>query len=156
MLSTLAEFDRRWKSLMMIEAREHVCRDYGSNEKTISQPEDLVLDFFEEIGLYLHKRVFDASTIWELYSYFVEHYWTILQPRIQEFRNSSQDKSWFSEFEFLSRELKKHSKKRKCPVGKSDADIQKFIRGEIRISEQMHAEATSETAPSADSEAPDV
>jgi hypothetical protein len=132
MLSTLACLDARWKSKEMLVARQHVCQDYQKNEKTISQPEDLVLSFFEEIGLYLRTGVFDISIVWEFYSYYAEHYWGILQPRITEFRASSQDKTWFSAFEYLATQLANHSKKRRAaPAEKTDEQIKKFIRGEV-------------------------
>jgi hypothetical protein len=132
MLSTFTALDRRWKSSEMREARKHACKDYGSAERTISQPEDLVLGFFEELGLYLRRKVFDLPTVWEFYSYDVEHYWPILEPRIREFRTSSKDDSWYSEFEYLNDEIVKYSKKKSCPTGKTDAEIKKFIRGELK------------------------
>ena len=132
MLSTLASLDARWKSVEMMHARRHVCEDYQQNEKSISQPEDLVLGFFEEIGLYLRTKAFDVSTVWQLYSYYVEHYWVILKPRVKQFRTSSRDETWFSEFEYLAKQLAKRSKrKRASPAQKSDEQIKKFIRGEL-------------------------
>jgi hypothetical protein len=132
MLSTLACLDVRWKSAEMINARQHVCKDYKSDEKSISQPEELLLAFFEEVGVYLRRRVLDVSVVWEFYSYYVEHYWVILQPRIREFRTDSQDKSWYSEFEFLAKRLAQHSKKRRASVvEKTEEHIKKFILGEI-------------------------
>jgi hypothetical protein len=133
MLATLFSLDERWKSASMVLARDHICRDYlfAGTEKTIAQPEELVMCFFEEIGIYVRKGIFDVTTVWEFYSYYIEHYWVILQPRVKEYRINSQDQLWFSEFEYLYSRITKYSIKRKCPVGKSDADIQKFVRGEI-------------------------
>ncbi len=132
MLSTFACLDARWKANEMLKARRHVCEDYQKNEKVISQPEELVLSFFEEIGLYLRTGVFDATTVWEVYSYYVEHYWEILRPRIIEFRASSQDKTWFSQFEYLAIKLAHQSKKhRASPAEKTNEQIKKFVTGEL-------------------------
>ena len=132
MLSTLAHLDARWKSTEMINARRHVCEDYEKNEKTIFQPEELLLAFFEEIGHYLRRRVFDVSIVWEFYSYYVDYYWVIVEPRIKEFRTSSHDKTWFSEFEFLAKQLAEYSKKRRAStVEKTDEQVKKFIQGEL-------------------------
>jgi hypothetical protein len=130
-LSSVTSLDERWNSKEMRNARKAVCTKYGSNDLSINQHDGLVLDFFEQMGLYLRKGVFTPDILWELYSYSVVHYWCITVPLISEFRLSTKDNTWYSSFYSLYEEMLKQSKKRGIPCdGKTQAQIAQFIKGE--------------------------
>ena len=134
MLTVLGAFHERWESDKLIQSRIHVCEDYGKNETSISVAEEPVLVFFEELGLHLRKNVFDKETLWEVYSYEVQHYWQILSPRISAFRTDYGDPTWYSNFEYLFNAMKKHTHSRHLQLPETKADLEKFVRGELERS----------------------
>ncbi|HLD08965.1 MAG TPA: hypothetical protein VJB68_02825, partial [Methylophilaceae bacterium] len=92
-LGSVASLDGRWKTVEMYKARKALCAKHGGKDLSISRQDGLVLDFFEEMGLYLKKGVFTPDILWELYSYYIEHYWRIAEPLVNEYRLSTNDKT---------------------------------------------------------------
>ncbi len=130
-LSSIANLDQRWNSAEMRKARKALCAKHGSNNRSITQQDGLVLDFFEQMGLYLKKGVFTSDVLWELYSYYIEHYWSITQPLIDEFRLSTNDKTWYSSFQALYEAMQVQGRKRGITCdGKTQEQISQFIKGE--------------------------
>lgn len=129
-LTTLADFQRRWEANEMSEARKAICKAYREQKPLPVQSAERVSCFFEELGLYRHKKVFDKYTVWELYSYYVEHYWPLLKPRIEDMRK--EDKTVYTSFEALHRETKKVSKKRGAPTDAKPPEVlAEFIKEEL-------------------------
>lgn len=134
LLTTLVALDAKWRSKEMIAARQYICENYESKDATISSPEDFVLNFFEEIGLYLKHNVISASLVWDLYSYYIENYWAILSPRITKFHADTDDKTWYENFQELQLKMRKESNKRKVTRKDiTEIDIKKFIDGEMSM-----------------------
>ena len=126
-LSSLKSLDDKWRSINMAKARYAVCKKCGHDDKKIRHNEENILDFFEEMGLFLKRKVFDKKAIWEFYSYYIEHYWPILQPKIVEIRAETQDKTWFSNFEYLYKKCVLVSNKKGTPdPTKTEDRIKKF------------------------------
>lgn len=140
MLQTLSSLRENWNNDTIVAARKTTCINYQKGTKNIGKAEGEVLGFFEELGLLLKKRVVSTEFIWESYSYFIEHYWSMLEPNIKEFRLSTNDNSWYDNFESLRKAIGKYSKKRKCPSSdKTEEEIKRFIRGEIEdFTEKLH------------------
>jgi hypothetical protein len=131
-LSTLNNFYLKWNTDEMINCRMHICNDYLSKKEiTINNPEYTVLSFFEEMGVYLKKNVVDISSIWDLYSYCIEHYWPVLKPRIEEVRNRENDRTLFIKFEYLYNEITKYTKSQKVKFTKTDEEIRRFVNFEL-------------------------
>ncbi|HEY7491888.1 MAG TPA: hypothetical protein VIH59_12375, partial [Candidatus Tectomicrobia bacterium] len=90
--------------------------------------------FFEDPGLYLKKRIFDIEMLWELYSYYAEYYWPILEPRVRELRAERKDNTWYSNFENLCKETIAYSKKQRAPYSdKTDQELRRFVASEIEL-----------------------
>ena len=130
MLSTFAELERRWNGSAMLEARRTVCSD-NSGRLQIHRSEELILGFFEDLGLYLRREIFDADLLWELHSYYVEHYWPLLQPRIARLHTETKDETWYSNFDYLARRLSRISKRKGVRSDKTPEQIQKFCDLEV-------------------------
>lgn len=130
-LSSVSSLNQNWNTEEMHKARKALCVKHDSKNRSISQQDGLVLDFFEQMGLYLRKGVFTPDILWELYSYYIEHYWCLVEPLINEFRLSTNDKTWYSNFDYLYEAMRVQSKKR-CIIcdGKTQEQIALFIKGE--------------------------
>lgn len=142
MLQALEALADKWNSEFLLECRHEACPDHPKSSLKIGNAEGTVLGFFEDLGLYYKRGVFDIEIVWERYSYFIEHYWSMYQPSITEFRADSKDASWFSSFEELFRAVDRFSKKKGATTGlKTKEQIAKFVRGELE--EMPHRQKSS-------------
>ena len=90
------------------------------------------MGFFEDIGLFCKLKVLDKGVIWESYSQAIEYYWHISEPRVKEFRSSTSDNTWYSNFEYLYHEMVKVSKRKKAQAPeKSDAALKIYAQAEV-------------------------
>ena len=134
MLDTLDRLDSKWRSLELIRARHDICNVFekgDADNKKITFREAHVLDFFEDMGLFLRRGVLDGETVWESYSYSIEHYWQLTEPRITEFRTATKDRTWYTNFEYLFQKIAKTSSKKRCVSGKTQEELRKFAIGEM-------------------------
>jgi len=134
MLQSLDRLREYWNSDKMMQYRKITCLNFKSGKRSIALAEGEVLGFFEEIGLLWKKKVINLDFIWETYAYFIEHYWSMMQRNVQEYRDKTGDKSWYENFEQLCKALQQYSKKRGCPTyGKNPKEIEDFIVGELGL-----------------------
>jgi hypothetical protein len=133
MLGAMATLDERWATEEMFKGRETLCLKYGKNDLEIDDQIGRVLDFFEQMGLYLKKRAFTQDVIWEFYSYNIKYYWAIAEPLIKEFRSSTKDQTYYVWFEWLKTKMMEEDKSMGSPYTVPTKDeITKFISGEVR------------------------
>jgi hypothetical protein len=132
MLQALVSLDARWKSEEFYAYRVSACERYGDRSLSIARREGEVLSFFEGLGAYLKRGVFDREILWDKYSYHVECYWFMFKEHVGEFRNSSKDVSWFDKFEYLDSQMKKCATKRGIQNygEKTQEEMNRFISGE--------------------------
>jgi hypothetical protein len=112
-LASLAQFESRWTSPEMFEARKAICTAFRDEAPCSVQSAERVACFFEEIGLYVSKKVFGLDIVWELYSTYVEHYWPMLQPRVLDLQKG--DPTVYASFQRLHAEVQKFSKQQGAP-----------------------------------------
>lgn len=133
MLSMISAMDSRWNSKELLDCRKKICERYSLGNLAINQSESDVLGFFEDLGIFLEKRVFDESVVWDKYSYYVEHYWPMYEKHVQEYRTQEEDPTWFEKFEYLAVRLAARSRRRKLGTQKTSKEIDKFISGELNL-----------------------
>ena len=115
----------------MLASRKKACENYLLDQLRIMREQSDVIGFFEDVGVYLEREVFDTESNWDKYSYYIEHYWAMYQPHIMEFRAESKDPTWYEKFEALKNKMEKFSSKRGLKVvGKTQEELKKFIGGE--------------------------
>jgi hypothetical protein len=131
MLNAMATLDERWSAKDMLKSRMALCSHYGTNDLAIDEQAGRVLDFFEQMGLYLNKRVFTKDVIWEFYSYSIKYYWAVAEPLVMEFRNSTKDDTYYVWFEWLQKIMSEEDKKKGLPyTAPTKEEIVRFIQGE--------------------------
>jgi hypothetical protein len=113
MLRALSDFSKEWWSTELIDARKEVCRSYRDKKSPGDLSAERISGFFETLGLYYKRNMVDSHLAWGLYSYYVEHYWPILQPAIKEMRKT--DNTIFTDFEQFHNEMKAVSKRKNAP-----------------------------------------
>jgi hypothetical protein len=129
-LAALKALDDRWRSPEYLAARQSIAKAYPSTDKSLGNDEYLVLSFFEEIGIYVKNEVFDLEPVWDLYSYYIEHYWPILLPRVSEYRITESDDSYYDRAQLLYDKCCALSKKRKANPKKTEVQLAQFVEGE--------------------------
>lgn len=133
MLTTLNSLIERWNSEIITKARIITCQQYLANQKKV---EDInivrVLNFFEELGLYYKKKVFDTDVLWSMFALQVENYWSVLSPMIHEYRAEEKDKTYYEDFEYMKNEFEKYSRKRGLNiVDKTGDQIREYAEKQI-------------------------
>lgn len=131
MLQAIAGIDQKWGTEAFIKYRHSTCDRYSQNTLKIDRSESEVLAFFEDLGIYLKRGVFDKSLLWDKYSYSIEHYWIMFEKHILEYRAQENDDTWFDQFEYLNSQMSEYANKKNFKYGaRTKEEIKKFIRGE--------------------------
>lgn len=95
-VEVLEIFNRRWTTPPMLYARRLMWVDYMAENKGFSQPQQYVAEFFEHVAIFVSTLKVDDVIVWELYSYYIEGYWSAMEESILEIRKK--DTSAFSRF----------------------------------------------------------
>ena len=135
--SSLFALNQRWNSRELLSSRRDVCRR-GLEETEIptSLPDAWITIalFFEEIGSLTLKRSLDRQIIWDIYSWDIEHFYSLLEPEITEKRKLKGDTSFFERFEQLYDLMQEISEKRNVPRhGGSEEGLKKFCEEHYQV-----------------------
>ena len=131
-ISSLTEIEAEWKSDKMAEARREICKCYLDGNAGGIQSAERIACFFETLGLYHQRKMFDTILIWELYSSYVENYWPMLKPRIQKMRDDDGDRSIYTQFEGFYDRMRSVSKKQGAPTDvKTPEVLMAFAKWEL-------------------------
>jgi hypothetical protein len=114
-LASLAQFETRWTSPEMFEARKTICKAFQDKTNCSVQSAERVACFFEELGLYVKKKVFELDIVWELYSTYIEHYWPILKSRVEDMQKG--DPTVYTSFQTLHKRIQQFSQTQGAPCG---------------------------------------
>lgn len=133
MMQSLHAMADKWDSDHMLAFRNAACANYQREDLDISGVDGEALAFFEDIGLYCRKNVFTIDVVWERYSYYIEHYWAMYRERIMRLRESTNDPSWFSNFEYVQSKAAKYGKRRYgVSANKTIGALAQFAESELR------------------------
>jgi hypothetical protein len=116
--STLSskEFQEAWYKVWNLDFRDYndFVRKYGSitAETPTNISFSVVFNFFDEIGVLLHKRLTDLDQIYDLFSEWVTITWEKMRPAVEGFKQQHEKemprlKKSFQWFEYLYNEMKK-------------------------------------------------
>ncbi len=94
-------FREVWNSEALLRARLAVVDSSEDAETDLEGYEDVVAIFMEDLGAALYAGQASEEHIWNYYSYYVEGYWQILQPKIAFYRRKTNDCTYFERFERL-------------------------------------------------------
>jgi hypothetical protein len=126
-LASLAGLNERWTSPEAVWARGTTCERWSRPASAFGNPEETVCSFFETLGLYVEKRVISREMAWEMYSYYVEHYWVLLHEGIANLRRKYDDNTLYCHFGKLHENLRDYGLRRGVAPGDfSDERIQRF------------------------------
>jgi hypothetical protein len=131
MLTSLGEFNGRWRSAETVKSRKEICNCFLKREPCKTAALEDVAGFFEEIGVYLEREVFDCPLVWDIYGSYVENYWLILKPAILDLRGI--DPTAYTSFEKLYDRCAAHSVKNgTVESGLTADDLKEFAKSEAK------------------------
>ncbi len=135
MLNTLHKCDEKWNSDVLLKCRSHASEDYLRNDLHLHEEEVILINFFEDLGLYVQEKVLSKAIVWDSYSYYIERYWPMLEAAIKERQASNGDLTIGERFKNLHSDMNKFSQKKKAPSGPfSKDDISALANHEKKLS----------------------
>ena len=126
----LGKMDERFNGAAMLKKRTEAAtallkkKDYGMA--------DDVLDFFETIGLMMHRGALDEEMVWNTFCYWIDGYWRAAQPYIQSERQG--DPVVWTEFEYLEERCLAFEKRKTRGHNTEEVSLQEFLNYEARLS----------------------
>lgn len=107
------------------------------NYKIIEPIADYVLGYFEDLGLMLRKGLAPEFFTWTFNCYYVLRYWKASEKYVKWLRETTNDLTWYSEFEYLYQRMLKYEKKltKKKKIELTKNEIQEFLIEELKKGE---------------------
>ena len=123
-------FTARFDSPAMRRDRKHLAEYFLSSRPEIPET---VLDFFEDLGLFLRRGCLDEELAWDAFGFYAVRWWAICKGYILEERRKQSDSTLFTDFEdlikrFLARDAKAGL------VEPTPSDLQQFLKDEHDLS----------------------
>ena len=129
-LDFLLKEDARFRSPRMKRSRSnlaHILLSNPENYDGMSDYADDILDYFENLGMMLRKRIVDEDFLWTFKGYWILCYWTGLEKYVEWSRKRYHDGTLWSEFERLSGRISKVEIKNNGEAGKSSEEMLEFL-----------------------------
>jgi hypothetical protein len=126
----LGKMDERFNSPGMLQKRREAATAL-LNKKDNGEVDD-ILDFFETVGLMMHRGALDEEMVWNTFFYWVDGYWRSAQPYIQSERRD--DPVVWTEVEYLEERCLAFEKRKVEGKGLGEVPIQEFLTYEAQLS----------------------
>ncbi|MGD0548275.1 MAG: DUF4760 domain-containing protein [Terracidiphilus sp.] len=134
------DLDHQFKAPDLLNARRLSATALQDHEPT--EEIDEVLDFFETLGILVHRNAVDDELAWNYFSHWVFRYAALTKGHIETRRKDECDETYWQEFEFLVKRLTKYEKKcfilglhlpfhRNNPPSYTQEQLDKFLAQEI-------------------------
>lgn len=133
-VQTLTTIDNRWNSEPMLLARHKVCSDWLSGKREFEGAYEHIANFMEELGIYLQIKAISDQTLWELQSWFVEHYYCMFKDGIDQVRGHYHDANLYTQFERLNIRMNDLKSSNNSPAFKrNEVELKRFAEHEIQL-----------------------
>lgn len=133
---TFAIYTARWDSSEMRENRKTLASYFLSSKEDqarFTPPErDDLLGFFEDLGSALKHGHLRKDMVWHSFSDSILYYWKPNEEYMMKYREEMSDPTYFSEYEYLAKQMKKIKKNKRLPEI-SDVDLKDFLVGETEL-----------------------
>jgi hypothetical protein len=98
----------------------------GATRDTISED---VMNFFEDLGMYLDHGYVDEELVWNTFSFYAVRWWLACKDYILQERRRHNDQTLFKDFENLAGKMRAREVRAKLEEPTA-ADIEKFLLDE--------------------------
>jgi hypothetical protein len=130
----------RWDSAPMRSRRAVLARSLRERRKVEigaipGSKDKVVVEFFEEVGLCVAKKLLNKDLVWEIFFDYAMLYWELCGREFADKMRTEENRTQFAYFERMVVEMKKvYYRKTKVPKGTSihdESDIDDFLLGEL-------------------------
>jgi hypothetical protein len=139
-LSTLWHLEEKWMSPEMISRRQGAAESIRAvrtgQEKEFSLYVDIVLDFFDLIGLLLKTVPLDEEVAWHRFYYPVVNYW-FLTRRYVDGQRKHHPQVWEDLVRLVESVMSTEARKKGCSIPElapSEPELDEFLEGEAKFS----------------------
>jgi len=133
LLATLKDLDDRWVSKSLMLARKKYCERWLADDHNPDPIGEFIAEFFELLAIYEKTHTIPIEIIWDTFSFYIEHYYLMLQVELRTIRISRRDPSLYEGFERLYNLVHKKSKEKYAPTIIENEDLFEFANREISI-----------------------
>jgi hypothetical protein len=121
-------FADRFDAEEMLNNRKLLARQLlsGAGRSEIEEP---VMDFFEDMGLFLRRGYLDEELLWNSFGYYGVRWWAACKNYILEERKLQNDPTLFTDFELLAKRFRALDIQEKLPEATS-SELQSFLQDE--------------------------
>jgi len=130
-LQTYLTFAKRFDSRQMQTDRISLAQQF-LNKTPHDQIKENVMDFFEDMGLFLRQDFLDEELAWETFGFRAVRWWSVCRNYVLEERKAANDSTVFTDFENLATRFRKRDKRAKL-TEPSDAELIAFLNGEANL-----------------------
>jgi hypothetical protein len=92
---------------------------------------DSVVNFFEDLGLFLDNGYLDEKMVWEMFGYYAVRWWEATKNQAIKQRRTHNDQTLFGDFETLAEKMRKRDAKAGLQSQIAE-DIKAFLKDESR------------------------
>lgn len=132
-VQTLEAIHHRWSEDSMLRARHAVCERYLRDEHCFDSIGQFITEYMEELGVYLKLKAVTPDTMWDAYSWYIEHYYSMFKSDISTERIETQEQHLYENFESLFLSLKLISQKKGAPdSNRTPLELRQFAEDEVR------------------------
>lgn len=145
MVDAIEKLVSTWNSENQLRLRLNVCRRLINDKRYFGEDSEELLELLERIGAYVRFGALSEKAVWEVFSWFTDHYYELSRDGIAEMRKHHGDPLLYENFEWLAVRLNQISRKRglRSLVVRNETDAQNFLNAEINTAELLLGIATS-------------
>lgn len=132
-VQTLEAIHQRWNEESMLRARYAVCDRYLKSEHSFDSIGQFITEYMEELGIYLKLQAITPDAMWDTYSWYIEHYYSMFKNDISKERIETKEQHLYESFESLFIQLKAISSKKGAPdANRTTEALRRFAEDEVR------------------------
>ena len=124
-------FGDRFDSERTLAARKHLAERFLAAAAP-SEIKETVIDFFEDMGLFLRRGLLDEEIVWDTFGFYAVRWWLACKNYVLEERKRTDDPTVFSDFEGLVGTLRNRDAKAGL-AEPTASEIRAFLRDESRL-----------------------
>src|SRR5208337_1891453 len=83
---------------------------YPKNYNKIDEYADSITSYFVDLGLMLQRGLAQDYVVWSMSSFYIIRYWKALEKYINWVRESYEDTTYYSEFDYLYDQMLEYDK----------------------------------------------
>jgi len=133
-VQSLSTIHTRWNSESMLRVRQHVCSKWINGSRDFDGVAQYLAEFMEELGTYLRIKAVKDREMWEVQSWYIEHYYLMFKKGIEQYRQTYKDESLYSQFQLLFKRMRKMDRKQHSPhFSGSEQELMAFAKTELDV-----------------------